>query len=151
MKKIMFILLCLICIVGRMSAQAGETSIGVNLGYGSAKGLKSFKLGGELNWNATNAIRLAPSFDYFFNSSSRTFWDVSLDGHYLIPLGGPVKFFPLIGITLVHAGDNYVGANVGAGFSYTCTEHIELNLKGKYQLVKEADQVNLGIGLAYKF
>lgn len=151
MKKIMFILLCLLCTVGRVSAQTGETSIGVNLGYGSAKGLKSFKLGGELNWNVAEAIRLAPSFDYFFNSSSRTFWDISLDGHYLIPLGGPVKFFPLIGITLIHLGDNYIGANVGAGFSYTFTDHLELNVKGKYQIVKEADQANLGIGLAYKF
>ena len=55
-----------------------------NVGYGTASSFESFRLGAEFNWNATDHIRLSPSFDCYFASS--TSYVVSADVHYLFPI-----------------------------------------------------------------
>jgi len=65
-------------------AQQGEKSVGINVGYGTASSFDSFRLGAEFNWNATDHIRLSPSFDCYFASS--TSYVVSADVHYLFPV-----------------------------------------------------------------
>lgn len=65
-------------------AQQGEKSVGINVGYGTASSFESFRLGAEFNWNATDHIRLSPSFDCYFASS--TSYVVSADVHYLFPI-----------------------------------------------------------------
>jgi len=70
MKRIL--LLTLLSCVGLCTqilsvfAQQGEKSVGINVGYGTASSFESFRLGAEFNWNATDHIRLSPSFDLLF-------------------------------------------------------------------------------------
>ena len=74
MKRIL--LLTLLSCVGLCTqilsvfAQQGEKSVGINVGYGTASSFESFRLGAEFNWNATDHIRLSPSFDCYFASST---------------------------------------------------------------------------------
>ena len=74
MKRIL--LLTLLSCVGLCTqilsvfAQQGEKSVGINVGYGTASSFESFRLGAEFNWNATDHIRLSPSFDCYFASNA---------------------------------------------------------------------------------
>ena len=78
-----FFCLCMLLVSLSVFAQQGEKSVGINVGYGTASSFDSFRLGAEFNWNATDHIRLSPSFDCYFASS--TSYVVSADVHYLFP------------------------------------------------------------------
>ena len=104
MKRIL--LLTLLSCVGLCTqilsvfAQQGEKSVGINVGYGTASSFESFRLGAEFNWNATDHIRLSPSFDCYFASS--TSYVVSADVHYLFPIKNTWQVYPLLGVTYTH-------------------------------------------------
>lgn len=150
MKKVI-VFLAFLMTVGTICAQNGKTSVGVNVGYGHSNAWNAAKVGAEVNIHVARAISLTPSFEYFFYGSGRDTWNVNLDGAYLIPVTDRLDFFPIVGVSFLHCASNYIGANVGAGFKYACTARIDLNLKAKYQIVKDIDQLNLGMGIAYKF
>ena len=128
MKRIL--LLTLLSCVGLCTqilsvfAQQGEKSVGINVGYGTASSFESFRLGAEFNWNATDHIRLSPSFDCYFASS--TSYVVSADVHYLFPI-------------------------IGAGVEYPISSSFYVSAEGKYQLTKDFQQFALAAGVAYKF
>lgn len=151
MKKKVFIFLLMCVAMDPLSAQTGNTSVGVKMGYEYQDGWSAFYWGAEVNVDLTQAIRLTPSFDYSFYGSGKNTWGVNVDAAYLIPVAQRLSFFPFAGVAYLHAGNNYIGVNVGAGFAYACTDRIDLSLKAKYQIVKEADQLQVGIGIAYKF
>lgn len=150
MKKTIAFLVFLM-MAATICAQKGKTSVGVNVGYGHSNSWNAAKLGAEVNINVARAICLTPSFEYFFYGSGRDTWNVNLDGAYLIPVTDRLDFFPIVGVAFLHCADNYIGANIGAGFKYACTTRIDLNIKAKYQIVKDIDQFTLGAGVAYKF
>ena len=132
MKRIL--LLTLLSCVGLCTqilsvfAQQGEKSVGINVGYGTASSFESFRLGAEFNWNATDHIRLSPSFDCYFASS--TSYVVSADVHFMT---------------------NEFGGNIGAGVEYPISSSFYVSAEGKYQLTKDFQQFALAAGVAYKF
>lgn len=94
-----FFCLCMLLVSLSVFAQQGEKSVGINVGYGTASSFESFRLGAEFNWNATDHIRLSPSFDCYFASS--TSYVVSADVHYLFPIKNTWQVYPLLGVILV--------------------------------------------------
>lgn len=103
MKRLVLMLLTVFTVCGSVWAQQGEKSIGVNLGYGSGSLHKSFKIGAEFRYGITDAIRVAPSFDYFFKSDDVGLWSASVNGHYLFGIKSVegLKVYPLLGLTLL--------------------------------------------------
>lgn len=153
MKRIL--LLTLLSCVGLCTqilsvfAQQGEKSVGINVGYGTASSFESFRLGAEFNWNATDHIRLSPSFDCYFASS--TSYVVSADVHYLFPIKNTWQVYPLLGVTYTHFMTNEFWGNIGAGVEYPISSSFYVSAEGKYQLTKDFQQFALAAGVAYKF
>ena len=149
MKKIG--LMCLLFVLGVVSAfgQKGEKSVGINLGYGTASSVEALRLGAEFNWNATDHIRLSPSFDYYFSRAA--VFVVSADVHYLLPVAEKVTVYPLVGVTYMNQVSNEFGGNVGAGAEYEILPRWNLSAEVKYEWTDGLRQFGLGAGLAYKF
>ncbi len=180
MKKILMAIMALFVCAG-MYAQKGEQAAGINLGYGSGSLHKSFKLGLEYKYNITDAIRIAPSFDYFFKDLGTSLWDINANVHYVFNIKSVdgLKVYPLAGLTLLgySVGDGDTGSsdmdewfeeeygeeaassdsgvkfggNLGAGIQYPIMENLDLSFEIKYQFVQDFDQVVFHIGAAYKF
>ena len=71
-----FFCLCMLLVSLSVFAQQGEKSVGINVGYGTASSFDSFRLGAEFNWNATDHIRLSPSFDCYLDVYKRQDQDI---------------------------------------------------------------------------
>lgn len=102
-KKLTLVLIALIVACSSLWAQQGEKSVSVNLGYGSGSLHKSFKVGAAFQYNLTDAIRLAPGFDYFLKSDGLGLWSASVNGHYLFNIKSVegLKVYPLVGLTVL--------------------------------------------------
>ncbi|KAA6332890.1 hypothetical protein EZS27_018646 [termite gut metagenome] len=91
----------LVMVIGFMSvsvfAQKGETTVGLNLGYGTK--IKSFGIGAKVGYGITDQIRLSPSFNYFLEKDGLSQWEINADLHYLFPLSDKVTVYPLAGVT----------------------------------------------------
>ena len=97
MKKILFLAVCFLMLVGNTYAQKGKQAIGFGLSYGTE--IESVGLGLKYQYNITNPIRLEPSLNYFFENDNVSMLDVNLNFHYLFPVASKVKLYPLLGLT----------------------------------------------------
>lgn len=103
MKRLFYLMLAVFMAAGQSFAQKGEKSVSVNLGYGTGSFHKAFKIGAEYKHNITDAIRVAPGFDYFFKSDGVGLWSANVNGHYLFDIRSVegLKVYPLFGFTLL--------------------------------------------------
>lgn len=76
MKKILFLAVCFLMLVGNTYAQKGKQAIGFGLSYGTE--IESVGLGLKYQYNITNPIRLEPSLNYFFENDNVSMLDVNL-------------------------------------------------------------------------
>lgn len=97
MKKVLFLVVCFLMLVGNTYAQKGKQAIGFGLSYGTE--IESVGLGLKYQYNITNPIRLEPSLNYFFENNNVSMLDVNLNFHYLFPVASKVKLYPLLGLT----------------------------------------------------
>ena len=77
-------------------AQKGEKAVGLQLNYGTQ--IESMGIGAKFQYGITNAIRLEPSFNYFFGKSGGNMFDFNVNAHYLFDVAPKVKVYPLVGI-----------------------------------------------------
>ena len=166
MKKLLMIA-CMMFIGMAAFAQQGATWVGVNANYGMHKDYKNFGVGAKVQYEFIDNFRAEASGNYFLKKDNCTMWDVNLNLHYLIPVGG-VKIYPLAGLTLLgskvdipeitmfgvttgggSASDSDFGANVGAGVEFPLSDAIKLNIEGKYQIVKDWDRPVISAGVAF--
>lgn len=103
MKRLTLVVLAVCMACGFAFAQQGEKAVGINLGYGSGDFHKAFKIGAEFKYNVTDAIRIAPGFDYFFKSNGVGLWGINANAHYLFDIKSVngLKVYPLAGISLL--------------------------------------------------
>lgn len=88
---------------GLSLAQKSEKAASINLGYGAGDFHKAFKIGAEFKYNITDAVRIAPGFDYFFKSDGIGLWSANVNAHYLFDIKSVegLKVYPLVGIGLL--------------------------------------------------
>lgn len=152
MKKL-FVLLSFIAFgVGSAWGQQGEKTVSVNLGYGTGSLHKSFKVGAEFRYNLTDAIRLAPGFDYFLKSDGLGLWSASVNGHYLFSIKSVdgLKVYPLVGLTML--GTTGLGGNVDLGDEdYSDIPRFEDYTDGAKESGGNSTNfgANLGVGVQY--
>lgn len=103
MKKLNLLLVAMFMVMSSVFAQKGENAISVNLGYGSGSFHKAFKVGAEYKYNITDAIRIAPGFDYFFKQDGIGLWNANVNAHYVFDIKSVegLKVYPLVGLTLL--------------------------------------------------
>ena len=165
MKKT-FLSLVMTVISLSLFAQKGETSIGLNLGYGTDS--KNLAIGARFNYCLTDHIRLAPSFNYFLKKDGLSALEVNADVHYLLNITDRINVYPLVGLTYTNwefsdrfsIGDEYIdvnssatriGVNVGAGIGYNLSKHLMLGFELKYSVISDLDQLIPTLYLSYKF
>ncbi|GBU07032.1 hypothetical protein AwDysgo_03630 [Bacteroidales bacterium] len=165
MKKIIFILSVLMLISASTSAQflnpeSGDKAVGASFKWGSK--VKAPGIGFTYHQYLSSRFRIAPSLTYFLNRNEQSGWDMSTDAHFIFPIANEkVRVYPIMGITLnsikYHAGsysgfsNTEVGANVGAGIQYHITGPIFAVGEAKYTIIRDIDQLGIGIGLTCLF
>lgn len=156
MKKLLMIA-CMMLMGTAAFAQQGSTWVGVNANYGMHSDYKNFGVGAKVQYEFIDNVRAEASGNYFFKKDYCTMWDVNLNVHYLIPVGG-CKIYPLAGLTLlgskveilgVSASDSDFGANLGAGVEFPLSDAIKLNIEGKYQIVKDWNRPVISAGVSF--
>lgn len=123
MKRLCLVFAVMLMMCGSMFAQKGEKAASINLGYGSGSLHKSFKIGAEFKYNVTDAIRIAPGFDYFFKSDGVGLWSANVNGHYLFDIKSVegLKVYPLVGLTVL--GTMSSGAEGSVDMGEDWSEH----------------------------
>ena len=153
MKKVIFMVLFALA-----SAVASAQSIGVRTLFGSE--IESIGIGVMGQYEFTDRVRGAVSFDAYIKNKGRSMWDFNVDGHYLFPIVDRLTVYPIGGITYIN--DNYskddhsstthrFGINAGAGADYELTEDLSLTAETKFQLVNGFNQAVASIGIVYNF
>lgn len=153
MRKCVFLLfalgIALFYFSNDVNAQ-NKKSIGLTAGLGFLEEIDYAKVGIEFNLDLNDHFRFSPSANYYFSSSSS---NVSLDGdlNYLIKSSEKLEFFPIVGISYIVGDINKFGLNLGFGMQYDLANDFAINAKAKYQLVKNWDDILIGIGLVKNF
>lgn len=97
--------------------EAGEMAAGGNIGVAVGDGVTNFGIGAKFQYNVTKQIRGEGSFTYYLGDLN--FWDLSLNGHFLIGIPNQPKLnvYPLAGLSL----NGYSGGGSSGGGWYTYT------------------------------
>lgn len=150
MKRLVLFFVGFMACCNFVFAQQNEKAISVNLGYGSGSFHKSFKVGAEFKYNITDAIRIAPGFDYFFKSEGIGLWSANVNGHYLFEIRSVegLKVYPLFGFTLLGSmGDGVDMGDIDYSDIPGYEEYIDEEVDGGGNATKFG--CNLGAGIQY--
>lgn len=179
MKKLLMVAIILMVGVGAALAQKGEKAVGVQLNYGTE--IESIGIAAKFQYGITDAIRIEPSFDYFFGKSGGNMFDFNVNAHYLFNVANQINVYPLVGFGYtswktggsvdyndyqsyayeyenmgnVNASNSSrvgkIAVNLGAGAEYALNDKISVNAELKYQIISNFNQLVIGIGVTYKF
>ena len=133
-------------------------------------------IGANFQYNITDPIRLEGSFSYFFPKkeserymgttieTSLNMWNLSLNGHYLLPISDKVTAYPLAGLGIAglkakasaleiseSVSKNLFGVNLGGGLDYHVTDAITFNVEARYFIANEGGIYFLRAGVAFRF
>ncbi len=175
MKKIVLTTLMVFCCATIASAQSkGSSAAGVNLGVLTETGYTTFGLGLKYQYNFTDRLRVEPSFNYYFPKSlpfsKISYWDASVNAHYLFPVG-KVVLYPLAGLGVLGSkvtvegfdgfegfggfggdySDTVFAFNIGGGVDYPLNDTWVLNGELKYKIASGGGVFVPSVGIAYRF
>ena len=146
--------------------EQGDKAVGGNLVLGYNSDFTNFGIGGKFLYNVSDAIRLEGAATFFipkdFLGLKLSFWDISVNGHYLYPLSDQFTFYPLVGLGIQgwklkssETGNSATGSdlcfNLGGGFDYKLTDQLFLNCELKYRIVEDWNRLVISAGITYKF
>ncbi|MDH6305873.1 opacity protein-like surface antigen [Parabacteroides sp. PF5-5] len=159
MKRIVVLLMLVVFSLGvHAQNHKGDSSFGLNLGYGFDS--ENVTLGLDYRINFTDAVRFAPSITHFVKDNGLSAWMIDVNAHYVFPLSEYFGFYPLAGLSLgfwkASAGgwshnDTRFGANLGLGGEVYASKEITLGLEVKYNIVKDIDQALIAFRVGYNF
>lgn len=156
---------------GSVAKNKGKMAIGASLNIGNDSDFTNFGLGVKFQYGIMDQIRLEPSFNYYFKADNISMWDLSVNGHYLIPIKANKKLtvYPIGGLALVGIkvstdpivtsegiipGTDFsatnLGINVGCGIEYILNSKISINGEVKYQIVEDYNRPIISGGINYK-
>jgi len=169
MKKVFKMAIIAIAVVTMsMAAQAqqkGDMAAGANLAIGIGNHYTNVGITGKFQYNVINPLRLEGSLTFFPKKDYVSFWDVSVNAHYLFPIAERFTIYPLAGLGIFGSKMNYIGHyselgsssstdvcfNIGGGVDFKLTEKLFLNAELKYKIVKHWDRFMISFGAGYKF
>ena len=154
-----------------VSAQhQGDMAWGANLQVaGDATTLVG--IGGTFQYHITDPIRLEGSLSLFLPNrqtglieTTLNMWNLSVNGHFLLPLTENVTFYPLLGLGVANisatarfgsasatASQNYLGLNIGAGLDFRISENAVVNFEPRYLVTSEGNIYSVRIGVSFEF
>lgn len=162
-------------------AQSGKWAAGLNVGYGSDIS-KPF-IGTKVLYDINSKWTIAPSFNYYFKDTESfresgvdvettlKCWDANFDLHWNLISKDNFRFYPLAGLTYLHAkaegkasaegagveadvdasvSDGKFGANLGIGGQLNIASNWAVGLEVKYQFI-DASQFVPALTVMYRF
>lgn len=154
-KLVVMIMLAIISMGAYAQTQKGQSSIGLNVGYGfDTVGNAYFGL--DYRYNITDAVRISPSMSYYVKNDGLSAFALDFNAHYVVKLSDMFGFYPLAGVNLSFwdvAGYSATrfGANIGLGAEVYATSQVSVGLEMKYLIIKDLDRPMLGVRVGYTF
>lgn len=161
MKKLLLALACVCGFSCNTFAQKGVSEIGAHINYGTK--IESVGLGVHYRYGITDAVRLEPSASFYFKKDGVSMFDLGANVHYLIPLADKLILYPLAGAAFSSwrfdgfGVDEFkdtasrLAVNLGGGLEVPVSEHVAVGAEVKYQIIKDLNQLVVGLNLSYKF
>ena len=140
----------------------GDKAIGAHIALATGNHYSHLGIGGKFQYNILDAVRAEGSLTFYPPKDYVSMWDVSLNGHYLIPVADKITVYPLAGVGLLgarfsweghHSSSNSVFClNLGGGADYELMPNIALNAELKYKIAEDGwGRLMPSVGIAYKF
>ena len=163
MRKLIVLAIILVACVSSAFAQKGEMGGGVQLNYGTQ--IKGMGIGAKFQYGIADAVRVEPSFNYYFGKGGGNMFDFNLNAHYLFDVTPKVKVYPLVGIGFASlkfggisydGGDNWENDYPGdgewsdedtSGGSRSKNFTVNLGIGGEYQLT---DRLAINVEAKYQ-
>ena len=152
--------------------EKGDMAAGAKFVYGSVDGYGITGFGAKFQYNVMDPLRLDASFTYFLPKkvglsglaeTKTSWWDASVNAHWLFRLGQKVNVYPLaglgilgvsskaevLGISANNSASNF-GFNIGGGIDFFLSESMFLNAEAKYMMA-EGNMLMLSAGIGFAF
>lgn len=158
-KSLLAIATAAICATG---AQAVNMSLGGAFNYAT----KYNQAGLGLNYQVEvlPSLRFAPELQYFFKNQRFSTLALNLNAQYVIGTSIGLGVYPFAGFTYQHwdysypkqydgktYSNNRYGLDLGCGAEYSLSDEINIFTEWRYNLVSDATQSVISLGLKYKF
>jgi outer membrane protein X len=178
-KKAAIMLVVVTAFAMNVSAQEkGDMAAGLNVSMGMGDELTNFGLGAKFQYNVIKPLRLEGAFTYFLPKSwgvsglaeaKLSMWDVSVNAHYLLHLGGSLAVYPLAGVGFLgtkssaevdmgewgsygnSASTTEFGFNLGGGIDFKLSQKLIFNADVKYKFCSTWGRFIVSAGVAYRF
>jgi len=154
LKKAAIAVIAVTMCVTAFAQQRGDVAIGANFAMSVGNSYTTFGISPKLQYNLFRYIRAEASFTYFPEKDHLSMWDLSLNGHLLVPLGGKIVIYPLAGAGLTDFSQSHINReiilNLGGGVDLPLTDKIDFNVELKHKLGNYWDRTVLSAGIAFK-
>ena len=154
LKKAAIAVIAATMCVTAFAQQRGDVAIGANLAVGVGNSHTNFGISPKLQYNLFRYIRAEASFTYFPEKDHLSMWDLSLNGHLLVPLGGKIIIYPLAGAGLTGFSQSNINRkpvfSLGGGIDFPLTNRLAFNIEGKHKFGDYWDRTVLSAGIAFK-
>lgn len=132
-------------------AQKGEMAGGIQLNYGTQ--IESMGIGAKFQYGITDAIRVEPSFNYFFGKNGGNMFDFNVNAHYLFSVAPKVHVYPLVGLGYASIKGGGIGISYDGGESWG--DYGYESSEDEYEETSSSSRsgnitVNLGAGAEYQ-
>jgi outer membrane protein X len=105
-KKVAIAAVAVTMSMSAIAQKKGDMAAGGNLVLGTGDNFTNIGIGGKFQYNVTDPIRLEGALTFFLPKkqgipgfeASLSFWDISVNGHYLFPVADRVTVYPLAGV-----------------------------------------------------
>lgn len=173
-------MLALMCGIGTLHAQEHKNAVGFNLAYAKGgKGISNFGIGVKYDYSLSEALRVEPSFIFYFDNDKISQKDASINFHYLFNLDAEEKFhlYPIFGFSTLFGHERNVakidkqgnpvykdgvlqtendsffrfGCNLGVGVQYDITDDFGLVGECRYKIAKDFGQTAIAVGCVVTF
>ena len=169
LRKVAIVAIAVVTMSLAVNAQEqGDMAVGANLVLGYNSDFTDFGVGGKFLYNVSDAIRLEGAVTFFLPKDyfgvKLSFWDLSVNGHYLLPVSDKFTLYPLVGLGIqgwkLKVSESGISVsdtgsdlcfNLGGGFDYKLTDQLFLNCELKYRIVEDWNRLVISAGITYKF
>ena len=163
MKKYILVTFISLCTLFGAHAEAGDIAVAPQFAFATKHATAGFGL--QAQFDATDNVRVAPEFIFYFKSDNITSYNGNINVHYLIPKSEKVTFYPLAGLSYGRYKIEWkdengedekelhdrLGANFGAGAVYKIQEQLDLFAEERFQLMKDFTQSVTVLGVRFTF
>ena len=142
MRRILLLMVAVLCITVASAQEKGETAVGAQVVYGSGDGLSNIGM-----------------------------WNAGVNVHYLFPVADAITLYPVAGAGIWgikvsvpemdlgeygnygggSASNSEFGFNIGAGADFNLSEKFVINAELKYKVGGDWSRLLISAGVAYKF